>query len=130
MFRDLGVKNGDPCSGIFCQKPTHLGGTSPYSVSMEVPPPPPGSALPKFTINALLMCPHHLNFKKILHFQPCFGQNFSSQDANFPNVRSQYPYLFIYLFIFLKKTFFLGPTFRKLVWLIELISTKFHNHEK
>ena len=31
---------------------------------------------------------HHLNFKKSLHFQPCFGQNFSSQDANFPNVLS------------------------------------------
>ena len=28
----------DPCLPIFCQKPTHLGGTSPYSVSMEVPP--------------------------------------------------------------------------------------------
>ena len=28
----------DPCLGIFCQKPTHLSGTSPYSVSMEVPP--------------------------------------------------------------------------------------------
>ena len=49
------------------------------------------SALPKFAINASLMCPHHLNFKKILHFQPCFGQNFSSQDANFPNVRSKDP---------------------------------------
>ena len=29
----------DPCLGIFCQKPTHLGGTPPYSVSMGVPPP-------------------------------------------------------------------------------------------
>ena len=33
---DLGVKNGTHV--FFCQKPTHLGGTSPYSVSMEVPP--------------------------------------------------------------------------------------------
>ena len=41
----------DPCLGIlgpkmgpmlrdFCQKPTHLGGTSPYNVSVGVPPPP------------------------------------------------------------------------------------------
>ena len=28
----------DPCLWIFCQKPTHLGGTSLYSVSMGVPP--------------------------------------------------------------------------------------------
>ena len=42
MFRDFGAENaGDPCLGIFFgQKPTHLGGTSPYSVSMGVPPPP------------------------------------------------------------------------------------------
>ena len=53
MFRDFAPKTGyfffkfseiflkmDPCLGIFCQKPTHLGGTSPYSVSMGVPPPP------------------------------------------------------------------------------------------
>ena len=53
------------------------------------------SALPKFTINASLCGPpHHLNFKKILHFQPCFDQNFSFQDANFPNVRSQDPLFF------------------------------------
>ena len=38
MFRDLGVKNDTHVLGFFCQKPTHLGGTSPYSVSMEVPP--------------------------------------------------------------------------------------------
>ena len=41
----------DPCLGIlgpkmgpmfrdFCQKPTYLGGPSPYSVSMGIPPPP------------------------------------------------------------------------------------------
>ena len=38
MFRDFGAKNGTHL-GIFCQKSTHLGGTSPYSVSMGVPPP-------------------------------------------------------------------------------------------
>ena len=35
----FGGQKWDTCLGIFCQKPTHLGGTSPYSVSMEVPPP-------------------------------------------------------------------------------------------
>ena len=34
----LGPKMG-PMFRDFCQKPTHLGGTSPYSVSMAVPPP-------------------------------------------------------------------------------------------
>ena len=34
----FGGQKWDPCLGIFCQKPTHLGGTSPYSVSMDVPP--------------------------------------------------------------------------------------------
>ena len=59
--------------------------------------------------------PHHLNFKKILHFQTYFGQNFSSQDANFPNVRSQDPYSFSFLFFFFftRKTYSLRPTFRK-----------------
>ena len=42
-----------------------------------------------FTINVSLMCPPPFKFLEMLHFQPCFGQNFSSQDANFPNVRSQ-----------------------------------------
>ena len=37
MFRDFWGQKWDPCLGIFCQKPTHLGGTSPYSVSMGVP---------------------------------------------------------------------------------------------
>ena len=36
------------------------------------------------------MCPPFSIFRKILHFQPCFGQNFSSQDAN----RSQDPIFF------------------------------------
>ena len=39
MFRDFGAgQKWDPCLGIFYQKPTHLGGTSPYSFSMGVPP--------------------------------------------------------------------------------------------
>ena len=36
--KGFGGQKWDPCLGIFCQKPTHLGGTSPYSISMEVPP--------------------------------------------------------------------------------------------
>ena len=32
--------------------------------------------------------------RKMFHFQPCFGQNFSSQEANFPNFRSQDPSFF------------------------------------
>ena len=38
MFRDFGAKNGTHVKGFFCQKQTNLGGTSPYSVSMGVPP--------------------------------------------------------------------------------------------
>ena len=38
MFRDFGAKKWDPCLGTSCQEPTHLGSTSPYSVSMGVPP--------------------------------------------------------------------------------------------
>ena len=73
MFRDFAPKTGyffkkflenfkkmDPCLGIlgpkmgpmfrdFCQKPTHLGGTSPYSVSMGVPP----GGLPGITMRRL-----------------------------------------------------------------------------
>ena len=45
----------------------------------------------QFTINAPLMCPPFSIFRKILDFQPCFGQNFRSQDANFC---SQDPSLF------------------------------------
>ena len=36
----------------------------------------------QFTIIAPLLCPPFSNFRKIFNFQPCFGQNFSSQDAN------------------------------------------------
>ena len=45
----------------------------------------------QFTITASLLCPPFSNFRKFFHFQPCFGQNFSSQDANFPNFRSLDP---------------------------------------
>ena len=38
MLRDFRAKNGTHVKGFFCQKPTHLGGTSPYSVFMGVPP--------------------------------------------------------------------------------------------
>ena len=37
----------------------------------------------QFTVNAPLLCPMFSIFKKILHFQPCFGQNSSSLDQNF-----------------------------------------------
>ena len=37
----------------------------------------------QFTIIALLLCPPFSNFRKNFNFQTCFGQNFSSQDANF-----------------------------------------------
>ena len=45
-----------------------------HQCAAHVPPPP-------FSISS-----------KILHFQLCFGQNFSSQDAIFPNFRSQDPH--------------------------------------
>ena len=48
----------------------------------------------QFSINLLLMCPPIFNFRHILVFQPCFGQNFSSQDPNFPHFRSQDPSFF------------------------------------
>ena len=37
----------------------------------------------QFTVNAPLLCPLFSIFKKVLHFQPCFGQNSSSLDPNF-----------------------------------------------
>ena len=58
----------------------------------------------QFTIIAPLWCPPFSNFRKIFHFQPFFGQNFSSQDANFPNFRSQDPSFF-------KENPLLDPTF-------------------
>ena len=37
----------------------------------------------QFTVNVPLSCPLFSIFRKILHFQPCFGQNSSSLDQNF-----------------------------------------------
>ena len=37
----------------------------------------------QFTIIAPLLYPPFSNFRKVFNFQPCFGQNFSSQDPNF-----------------------------------------------
>ena len=58
----------------------------------------------QFTINALLCPPHSQFLENNLHFQPCFGQNFNSQDTNFPNFRSQDP-------SFSRKIRSLDPTF-------------------
>ena len=63
----------------------------------------------QFTIIAPLLCPSFSNFRKIFHFQPCFGQNFSSQDANFPNFRSLDPSFF-------KENPLPRPYFWKPVW--------------
>ena len=48
----------------------------------------------QFIVIAQLLCPPFSNFRKIFNFPPCFGQNFSSQDANFPNFRSLDPSFF------------------------------------
>ena len=63
----------------------------------------------QFTINAPLLCPPFSNFRKNFHFQPCFGQNFNSQDANFPNFRSLDP-------TFFKENPLPRPYFWKPVW--------------
>ena len=63
----------------------------------------------QFTIIAPLLCPPFSNFRKKLNFQPCFGQNFSSQDANFPNFRSLDPSFF-------KENPLPRPYFWKPVW--------------
>ena len=63
----------------------------------------------QFTIIAPLLCPPFSNFRKFFHFQPCFGQNFSSQDANFPNFRSLDPSFF-------KENPLPRPYFWKPVW--------------
>ena len=63
----------------------------------------------QFTIIAPLLCPPFSNFRKIFNFQPCFGQNFSSQDANFPNFRSLDPSFF-------KENPLPRPYFWKPVW--------------
>ena len=63
----------------------------------------------QFTIIAPLLCPPFSNFRKKFNFQPCFGQNFSSQDANFPNFRSLDPSFF-------KENPLPRPYFWKPVW--------------
>ena len=63
----------------------------------------------QFTIIAPLICPPFSNFRKFFHFQPCFGQNFSSQDANFPNFCSLDPSFF-------KENPLPRPYFWKPVW--------------
>ena len=60
----------------------------------------------QFTIIAPLLCPPFSNFRKFFHFQPCFGQNFSYQDANF---RSLDP-------LFFKENPLPIPYFWKPVW--------------
>ena len=65
-------------------------------------------SLPIYHHCAVLMPPFS-NFRKIFHFQPCFGQNFSSQDANFPNFRSLDP-------AFFKENPLPRPYFWKPVW--------------
>ena len=47
-----------------------------------------------FTINVPLMCPQFSILQKICISEPCFAQNFSSQDASFPNFHSQDPSFF------------------------------------
>ena len=37
----------------------------------------------QITVNAPLLCPLSSMFRKVLYFQPCFGQNFSSLEPNF-----------------------------------------------
>ena len=63
----------------------------------------------QFTIIAPLLCPPFSNFIKIFNFKPCFGQNFSSQDANFPNFCSLDPSFF-------KENPLPKPYFWKPVW--------------
>ena len=63
----------------------------------------------QFTIIGPLLCPPFSNFRKIFNFQPCYGQNFSSQDANFPNFRSLNPSFF-------KENPLPRPYFWKPVW--------------
>ena len=65
-------------------------------------------SLPMYHHCAALM-PTFSNFRKNFHFQPCFGQNFSSQDANFPNFRSLDPSFF-------KENPLPRPYFWKPVW--------------
>ena len=63
----------------------------------------------QFTIIAPLICPPFSNFRNFFHFQPCFGQNFSFQDVNFPNFCSLDPSFF-------KENPLPRPYFWKPVW--------------
>ena len=67
----------------------------------------------QFTITAPLLCPPFSDFRKFFHFQPCFGQNFSSQDANFPKFCSLDPSFF-------KENPLPRPYFWKPVWHIPI----------
>ena len=69
------------------------------------------SALPSLPIyhHCAALMPPFSNCKKNFHFQPCFGQNFSSQGANFPNFRSLDPSFF-------KENPLPRPYFLKPVW--------------
>ena len=72
---------------------------------------PPGSALPSIPIYHQFTAhvPPFSILRKFLHFQPCFVQNFSSQDENFPNFHSQDPSFF-------KENPLPRPYFWKPVW--------------
>ena len=48
----------------------------------------------QFTVNVPLLCPLFSIFRKFLHFQPCFGQNFSSLDPNFSKFSFPRPHFF------------------------------------
>ena len=48
----------------------------------------------QFTVNAPLLCPLFSIFRKFLHFQPCFSQNFSSLDPNFSKFSFPRPQFF------------------------------------
>ena len=69
------------------------------------------SALPSLPIyhHCAALMPQFSNFRKKFNFKPCFGQNFSSQDANFPNFRSLDPSFF-------KENPLPRPYFWKPVW--------------
>ena len=70
------------------------------------------SALPSLPIyhHCTALVPTHLQIlEKKIHFQPCFGQNFSSQDAIFPNFCPQDPSFF-------KENPLPRPYFWKPVW--------------
>ena len=54
----------------------------------------PGSLAYQFPSNSPLMFPPFSNFRIICIFSLVFSQNFSSQDAKFPNFRSQEPSFF------------------------------------